>query len=146
MYETLLFILHYVIDLYVPRRLVDPNRQIVPDYLARMKRRQTTLWNKATHSALNEDWAEYLFFSRNFDKALSRYNLYTGKKSIFSKDKSAFYRYIASRTENDNFIPNLRNEEGVSISSARGKTNLPAKEFQKVFYQSACSSSAFFAS
>lgn len=79
-HEAFLAVLHHVIDLYVPMREINPGNLKIPNYLERMNRHRSLLWDKASKSMDSNAWTDYVAFNRKVDKAFSRYNLYTEKK------------------------------------------------------------------
>lgn len=138
MYEMFLFILHHVMDLFIPMKEIKSKARRLPAHLERMVLRRGRLWEVAIKDDCSRAWDSYKVFNAKVEKAISKYNAHLEDKIIQSSDPTKLYTYIRKRMKESKSIPSLVISESQVAKSDKEKAELFASEFQKSFAKPSC--------
>ncbi|KAK6030367.1 hypothetical protein OSTOST_03505, partial [Ostertagia ostertagi] len=132
-YELFIFILHHVIQLFVPVARLPLQKTRLPPHLRSLHDRKYIAWQLAVASGSVEDWTSYRRIDAIFARRLRKYNDFIERKVIRSADKGSFYRLMNSRLHSRLRIPVLKSVDGVTARTDEQKAELLAYSFAKAF-------------
>jgi len=124
-------VMQAIIKVYIPKRVIKPNRFSLPQKLRKLRADRNRLWREK--DSMEDGRAKFNKCCKTLARETKLYVAKREEKIVLSKDKNHFYSYAKSKLNSKQGIAPLMNQQGVLTTDDFQKTNVLNDYFSSVF-------------